>query len=216
MMTNPLQRLEYEHEELDILMDAVETALNAPVSCLRQDVLRAAVTRLLQVLPKHIAFEEEMFYIPMHASGQARDPLVPALLREHVDMLATIEHLRRCRCPDGAGACANCQAYLTHLLDVYREHEPREHRKLFPLLEQPVHGTIDASLTVNALLRRHPELAHTLRRFGVEARWHGEDSLEAAAWGCGVPLTELTSALTATIHGNEPTRHHSPQAASLT
>lgn len=195
-----LRRLEYDHQELDLLMDALAVALQAPPGALQHRVLKAATDRLLRVLPEHMAFEEQAIYAPLSASGQARDPLVATLIEEHADLRETLAHLRRCRAPEGQSECDHCRTFLEHLLDTFHAHEPREHRYLFPLLEQLPPRMIPKDVTVNALIRAHPELADVLTAFGVDAQWDGCATLEEAAWYRGVSVDGLLAALAKGLH----------------
>jgi iron-sulfur cluster repair protein YtfE (RIC family) len=58
---------------------------------------------------------------------------------------------------------------------------------------------LDARLTVNELLRRHPSVLPVLNGFGVDSCCGGSDSLAEAARSAQIPLDALMAALDASL-----------------
>ena len=50
-------------------------------------------------------------------------------------------------------------------------------------------------MTINTILRNHPEARVVLRRFHLETEWAGTEPLEQAAWYRGVEVEEILKEL---------------------
>ncbi len=140
-----LAQLEHEHAVLDAAVTHLQALLQRPRRAHVGD-LRTVLKIVIEQLTEHLRFEERAFYTPLQASGHARPRFVEQLLAEHRDLRQTLEQLRpflRHPCPSQDETFL---LYSSHLLDLYRDHSEKEHRRLFPLLEQlPVPSTRPAS-----------------------------------------------------------------------
>ena len=68
---------------------------------------------------------------------------------------------------------------------------------------RPSRATIDPTLTVNEVVRRHPVALRVFTAFGVEACCRGGTPLPQAALDANVPLDELLDALEGTIERDD-------------
>jgi iron-sulfur cluster repair protein YtfE (RIC family) len=142
----------------------------------------------------------------LKASGHANDDLMAILSSEHDDLLKTLEQLQQLRHRGRSATEEEWAVYGAHLIEVYREHAEREHRWLFPLLEQPPRGAaarwdprITKETTLNAMIKGFPELLGVLHTFHLDCRWFGTQTLEEAAWYHGLPVEDLLGALNQSI-----------------
>lgn len=131
-----LARLHDDHHAIERQVARFEALLNqsTPATPVQLD---AILDHLARRLPAHISFEEAHFYAPLRTSGQSTQEVVALLAAEHEDLLTTLEQLKQLRHRELASSSEAFRAYGFHLIAVYREHTEREHRWLFPLLEQP-------------------------------------------------------------------------------
>jgi iron-sulfur cluster repair protein YtfE (RIC family) len=199
-MMQLVAQLHDDHRALDTHLARLEELLNR-----RRNVPAALVESLLdqivERLSRHIRFEETHFYAPLKASGQAREDLMAILAAEHEDLLKTLEHLQQLRSRGWSVDDEEFMTYSTHLIELYREHTEREHRWLFPLLEQPPQvsarqpAAVSKDTTLNAMIRRFPELLDVLHAFRLDCRWFGSDTLEEVAWYHGVQVEHLLGEL---------------------
>ncbi len=130
-----LAQLEHEHAALDAAVTHFEALLQRPRLAHAGD-LRAVLKRVIEQLSDHLQFEERAFYIPLQASGHARSSLVARLLLEHHDLRQTLEQLRPFLRHPRPSQDDAFLLYSSHLIDLYQEHSEKEHRWLFPLIEQ--------------------------------------------------------------------------------
>jgi len=130
-----LAQLEHEHAVLDAAVTHLEALLQRPRLAHVGD-LRAVLKAVIEQLTDHLQFEERAFYIPLQASGHARSSLVARLLLEHHDLRQTVEQLRPFLQHPRPSHEDAFLLYCSHLVDLYKDHSEREHRWLFPLLEQ--------------------------------------------------------------------------------
>lgn len=73
---------------------------------------------------------------------------------------------------------------------------------------------IAKEMTVNHILREHPQTLRVLRQFHLEAEWAGTEPLEQAAWYRGLDVEELVKALNSVLaQGGERWSAESSQAA---
>jgi iron-sulfur cluster repair protein YtfE (RIC family) len=203
-----LAELHEDHEVLDRVMARFERALEErhPSSARLAFVLG----RLSALLTHHITVEEIHFYAPLRASRQAREDLIRVLTDEHEDLLRTLEHLDQLRPGRWSVRDEEFVTYSRHLIELYHEHADREHRLLFPLLEQPppppspqpveapglAIDRITPTTTLNAMVRRYPTLRQALRELHLDHPHFGGETLEEAAWHRGLEVEELLAELT--------------------
>lgn len=133
-----LARLHHDHEVVDEQMGRFEEWLKSDGRARggEPDKLHKLLEPLIERLSRHIRFEEASFYVPLKASGQARPDLMEMLESEHEDLLKTLESLQQLRHQYASSHDETWRAYGFHLIELYREHTEREHRWLFPVLEQ--------------------------------------------------------------------------------
>lgn len=123
--------LEHEHHEID---DGIARFAAAPPA----DRDRAALTRAVHALRRHIYLEEEFLFPPLREAG----PMAPVLvmLREHGQMWATLDELEH---ELAVGAHDGPALALCHRLTVQLQHHNlKEERILYP--------EADAALTAPA------------------------------------------------------------------
>ncbi|HEX9780541.1 MAG TPA: hemerythrin domain-containing protein [bacterium] len=204
---NRLAWLHDDHELLDATLAHLDLWVTSHMRVPPEDLLPfldACAVRLTE----HIAQEERQFYVPFRASGQADPALIEVLLAEHRDLLESLTVLKALARGGVMPGQESFTTFAEHFLALYRVHTQREHDLLFPLLEQlPPAGAaavwpITKDATLNATLRRFPELAAVVDALRVNRRWHGSATLEEVAWCYGMRIDQLLDALNEAI----PTR----------
>ena len=203
-MMESLAHLHDDHKALDAQISRLEELLGKPTHT-SQTAVVPLLAHLSDRLLRHIQFEEIHFYAPLKASGHARPALMTILESEHEDLLETLEYLQQLQQRALPADDVELTTYAFHLIELYREHTDREHRWLFPLLEQLPPPTkaetrvISKDMTLNAMMRCFPRLRTVLHALGLDYRWYGSHTLEEAAWYHGMQIEEVLGALNQSI-----------------
>lgn len=128
--------LEHEHRLIDAWLDACLIADQHPLADRRADVARA-----LQVLRRHIYFEEAYLFPPLRALGLA-GPLA-VMVREHAAMWATITELEA-TLDDSSGVSTElCQS----LRDQLSKHNGKEEAIVYTQARQLLPDADQAELS---------------------------------------------------------------------
>lgn len=141
-MAEDLQRvLELDHREIDAGFEPV--ARGAEID----DAARAAVTRSIDGLRRHIHAEEELLFPPLRGAGLFGPVLV--MLREHAEIWTVLDRLE-----ESLGGAAGEPAELcTELLAKLSAHNEKEEQILYPQADEVVPGA-DAQEIVAILTDR--------------------------------------------------------------
>lgn len=80
-----------------------------------------------------------------------------------------------------------------------------------PALEQPPEAgarraAVSKEMTLNAVVKRFPELLHVLHAFQIDMPWFGSDTLEELAWHRGLPVEDVLGELNRSIERLEEHR----------
>lgn len=135
-MMEPIARLDDEHRVLEGCVARLECLLTTSHHPFDLRTFAVLLDQLAQRLPEHLRFEETQFYVPLTALHPATYEVLQQLMRDHEDLMQTLRQLQELQFEHPPLAEVALHAYSTHFVELYREHSEREHRCLFPLLEQ--------------------------------------------------------------------------------
>lgn len=89
-------------------------------------------------------------------------------------------------------------------LHVGRNRDPVSGVGAGPALEQPPQAgagraAVSKEMTLNAVVKRFPELLHVLHACQIDMPWFGSDTLEEVAWHRGLPVEDVLGELNRSI-----------------
>ena len=203
--------LREDHERLRkkaaLLSAILPTAAYAP------QLIRQRTSALLRTLNRHMERESTVF---THSTGdKAGHPEDHST--EHALLRTAFESFE-------AGIRISTSNLVLHLAQALERLEHRmdtQERKVFTLLEAsgeperppcvPRHAHVEpltATMSMNAILRRHPQTASVFHELQIDRWREGYESLDELAWRCGLDSSQVLKRLQAIAEVFSPSPPH--------
>jgi len=200
---NAIERLRRDHGILRAKLGVIETALRmGPQTWF---VLREVCHTLAGQLADHICREEAVVAACRHALS---DEMVAHLTVEHRDEPEHLRTINRLFLRAPAASLAEIAPVLTEVIRGLRRHMAEEETELFPIMERMLaaqeqeppraatpRNRLDEIMTVNRVLREHPETRRVFDRLFVNVPLEGCDCLDEVAWRHGMEAREMLEKL---------------------
>lgn len=201
----PTDTLKKDHELLRKKLEFLEAAMQVAPEA--QFALREMCWSLARMLKEHIQREEQVL-APYSNRIRALTPY--RFAQDHVDQQAMLRDvngllLRGIKAPVGEVVLP-----LGHLIEDLREHMEKEECEVFPVVDQiaaqPSHAAppssvgsarplITQTMTVNYVLKIHPQAREIFQAFKVDWEIDGCHCLDELYWRRGVQVDALVQAL---------------------
>jgi hypothetical protein len=178
--------LQHDHAILRAKLDALESALN-----LGQEtwfVLRELCHSLAGQFGDHLRREDAEL---IGAPRAGRPEAVNRLLCEHQDQPRQFRAVNRLFVSEPRPAFGMVEANLRELIRRLRRQLDDEEATVFPLIDRRVQET----MTVNRVLREHPEIRPVFDELSVSVPYEGCDCLDEVAWRRGLDSHALAEEL---------------------
>lgn len=212
---NTIDRLRQHHRTFRAKLDALEVALRlGPETWF---VLREFGYSLSQQLSAHMREEDALIAAAEPRLGRALHERLVLAHRDEPELLHSANKLFLEKAID---AWDQLKLLLMAFIDQLRCHMDDEERELFPTLERflqqeeatatnavsAAHPTpLIETMTINRILREHPETACVCRAMFIDIPFEGCDCLDEVAWCHGMESGELIAHLERAIQSGATT-----------